>query len=788
MDKRNLIFILFFTLALFGINMFFSPKSQPEKNVSVEVLEKPSTEIKSQVASLSSFPLTEIYKDEEGKDFLILSLNFGPSFLSSSSMADLPKKAYAKKGKRLVEVSLCYTDDSGLIYYSTHPEEQLMTAYLPEVGKVQLQLISLANSSPTVTVAEYQNAKLEFPFTSLNTNAIALYASENGYIPIGYYNAKQNRFQLLTEYKEMGPMLGFKVLQMPISTDTKEQFYVLENGYQQIVFSNIGGSIAEINLPFETKTNQQSIVKEINYDRVIEKDYVKNALFPLNPYFKIDVAGQQQKKEPTKGGYYPLLRRDLINVKGSLLSNIPRRLYATTLITEDAEDPLTLYRVKRFTKELIEFESVESGRRITKTYSLPDEKTNAPYCLNLSVRVEGDARGLWINSGIPEVELISKNFTPALKYRTSKNSKALIEKIPLPKASSTVSSISPFWISNGNGFFGIIIDPLNDVGTGFKASMVPGNLVPTRLSLIDAEYDLYPTSKYPGYETLLPLKKNSSSVDFRIYAGPFQDDILKTVDKIYKETTGTNPDYAAAQTFHGFFSFISEPFARFLFMIMKMFYSFTHSWGISIIFLTIVLRLLMYPLNAWSFKSMARMQLLAPKLSKLQAKYKGEPAKLQMETMKLYRENKANPFSGCLPLIIQMPFLFGMFDLLKSTFELRGDTFIPGWINNLAAPDVIFSWNYPIFFIGNSFHLLPILLGAIMFLQQKISSKSKNPGELTEQQKQQQNMGSIMTIVFTFMFYNFPAGLNIYWISSTLLGILQQWYTNKKTKLAAQKI
>jgi YidC/Oxa1 family membrane protein insertase len=176
------------------------------------------------------------------------------------------------------------------------------------------------------------------------------------------------------------------------------------------------------------------------------------------------------------------------------------------------------------------------------------------------------------------------------------------------------------------------------------------------------------------------------------------------------------------------------------------------------------------------------MQLLAPKIAKLQAKYKTDPKKLQMETMRFYRENKANPFSGCIPLLIQMPFLFGMFDLLKSTFELRGDTFVPGWINDLAAPDVIFSWDYPIFFIGNSFHLLPILLGAIMFLQQKISSRGKVV-EMTEQQQQQQKMGSIMTIVFTFMFYNFPAGLNLYWISSSLLGILQQWYTNKSVKL-----
>ena len=782
MDKRNLIFILLFTLALFGINQFFSSKNKPAQEQTVEVEQKAPAELKTQIASLKSFPLVELYKDASGKDFLMLSINFSHSFLSASDVGTLPKKAFAKKGNRMLAVDLCYQDDSGLTYYTTNIEEPLMTAYLPQVGKTKLELISLVGASPVISIGQYQNSTLTFPIAPMESSALALYATDAGYIPIGFYNAKERRFSLLTQYPELEPLLGFKALTAPSSMDIKEQLFVLENDYQQIVFSNIGGAISEINLPFETKTNQKGVVKEIKYDRIIEKDYIKNASFPLKPYITVDAGGQQQKKQPQKGGYYPLLRRDLISMRGEEISHIPPRLYATALISEDIEDSDVIYRVKRFTAQLIEFESIESGRKVTKTYSLPDPKIDAPYCINLTVKVDGDARGLWLTSGVPEVELISKNFTPALKYREQRNNKVSVEKISLPKAASTVSSLSPFWISNGNGFFGIIIDPLNDVGFGFKASMVPGNLAPSRLSLIDSQYDLYPASKFPGYETLLPLKKSSSSVNFRIFAGPLQDSILKTVDAIYAKETGTNPEYTAAQTFHGFFSFISEPFARFLFMIMKMFHSFTGSWGLSIIFLTVVLRILIYPLNAWSFKSMARMQLLSPKITKLQEKYKSDPKRLQMETMKFYRENKANPFSGCLPLLIQMPFLFGMFDLLKSTFELRGQSFIPGWINDLAAPDVVFSWDYPIFFIGNSLHLLPILLGAIMFLQQKIASKGK-VAEMTEQQKQQQNVGKIMTIAFTFMFYNFPAGLNLYWMSSTLLGILQQWYTNKTVKL-----
>ena len=124
-----------------------------------------------------------------------------------------------------------------------------------------------------------------------------------------------------------------------------------------------------------------------------------------------------------------------------------------------------------------------------------------------------------------------------------------------------------------------------------------------------------------------------------------------------------------------------------------------------------------------------------------------------------------------------------MFDLLKSAFELRGASFIPGWIDNLTAPDVVFSWSYPIFFFGTSLHLLPILLGAVMFVQQKLSSPlPKNEKTLTDQQKQQKLMGNVMVVVFTVMFYHFPSGLNIYWLSSMALGILQQWVMNKKMK------
>jgi YidC/Oxa1 family membrane protein insertase len=181
---------------------------------------------------------------------------------------------------------------------------------------------------------------------------------------------------------------------------------------------------------------------------------------------------------------------------------------------------------------------------------------------------------------------------------------------------------------------------------------------------------------------------------------------------------------------------------------------------------------------------MRAMQEISPMIKAIQEKHKKDPSKAQMEIMGLYRDRKVNPFSGCLPVLIQMPFLIGMFDLLKSTYELRGVTFIPGWINDLSAPDAIYTWKTPLFLIGNQLHILPIILGATMWVQQTLSANlPADPRTWTEQQRQQRAIGNIMTVVMAIMFYQFPSGLNIYWISSMILGIGQQWWsgTQKKT-------
>lgn len=597
-----------------------------------------------------------------------------------------------------------------------------------------------------------------------------------------FFSSKENKNPELPQKQEKTTSQKYESpALLNLSNRDQEKFYVLENDYQQLVFSNVGGALVEINLPFSSKKNDKSVVKEIDFDRTMASDYPDNDHFPAHDSYRYDSTSKSSVGQV--GGYYPLLRRDIQNKKNISISP---QYYALNIVSDYPETANLVYDVKEFSKNKIVFESVQQNRKIVKTYTLDTTDNGAPYCFDLSIKIDGDSRGLWLTSGVPEVEIMSNSSSPQIQYRMFRNKKSEVNKLSLPsKEVVTVSSIYPDWVVNSNGYLGVVIDPITEIGAGFRATSIPGEVVPTRLSVIDPDYNVYPASKYPGYQVLMPLPSLSSVVgnttNFRIFSGPFEEGILKIVDQKYKNPeTGYNPNYLAIRTFYGWFSFISEPFAKLLFIVMKFFYLITNSWGFSIILLTIFLRIVLYPLNAWSMKSMRRMQLISPEIQAIQQRHKKDPKKAQLEIMALYREKNVNPFSGCIPILIQIPFLIAMFDLLKSSFQLRGAVFIPHWIDNLTAPDVVFQWDYPIFFIGNQLHLLPILLGGVMFLQQKLTSPSnKDPSKMTEQQRQQQTMGTIMSVVFAVMFYHFPSGLNIYWLSSMLLGIVQQLITNK---------
>jgi len=793
MDKRSFLFLFCVSAAFFGVHTWFSSSQEKdriayEKKIQEQKNAKEAeraNEVALKTAKLEDLPLTELFADAAGSNRLAQAAECKGHYLTLSWAANLPQTVYVKKEGSFRPLQLAAAaKEVGQPAIYTQSRNAVELPAIPLDAHVELQLVPIGKDPSRVVFCEQKKGAASIPFHFLGDKALAFYASGKTYLPVGIFDPEAKRIKQLREFQYLQGLVeqGQPIALTPASTN--EDFYVLETPYQQLVFSTRGGSLAEINLPLKLSSESKSIVREIDIDRQILEQSPQNARFPLHPYRSATKPGLQT--EGTLGGYYPLLRRSILNADGTEKNTVPPEGYALSIVGDDPDTGRQFYRVTRFEENLIQFQAETGARRITKTFSIPQER-NGPYCLQLDVQVEGDARGLMLSSGIPDVELVGGAYSPLLRYQVAVAGGNDVETIDLPKKGPISGAASPNWISNCNGFLGIILDPLTAKADGYKALQYPGAAIPTRLSLVDAANRLYSAENYPGYATFLPLK-NGSAQTYRIFAGPFDDSLLKELDELYDDPLAHyNPNYASAQSIQGWFSFISQPFSKFLFLLMQMFYAITRSWAAAIILLTVALRAMMYPLNAWSIRSSAKMQEIAPKVKALQEKYKKDPRKAQMEVMNLYRESKVNPFTGCLPVLLQMPFLIGMFYLLKSSFPLRGAPFIPGWIDDLAAPDVLFTWGQPLWFIGNEFHLLPILMGATMYFQQKLTSKiPKDPSKLSDAQKQQKMMGNMMSVLFTVMFYSFPSGLNLYFMFSTLLGILQQWWmTREKTKDAA---
>jgi YidC/Oxa1 family membrane protein insertase len=812
MDKRTLFFVIALSLTLFGVNQFFDNQNlqkkqewlqqQQMKNMQKEKLLQ--EDIHKRTASLQELPVVEMYLDQKSIQPLTYGVYNQQGVLALAWEVSLPKTLFIQSptSETREEYHLAYSESKlgTPALYRLHSTDRFQIAVPSEFGQYDLQILYFTENlshSPKVALGQYVDGHFSLLTKDIPSHdsefkyrGIALLKGSEDFFAVGLYNSEQTTLTPLNETS-----LSYFLAKVPSSTGrnpqkTEEIFYVLETPYQQLVFSNYGGALAEINLPFKSKENELSVVREIQFDRDIVEDYPYNAYFPAHAYYTPSMQANQEwvfHEQGVLGGYYPLLRRNLIEKTPRRTIKIKPQHYALNIISEYPELAELIYTVKQFDTQSIMFEAVQNNRKITKTFSLrKKEDREAPYCLDLDIKIEGEARNFWLTSGVPEVEWISAGPAPTIKYRITRNYKSEVEQIDLPKDTLTSTSTYLDWICNSNGFLGMILDPLKESDPGFRVQHISGLIVPSRLIEIGQDYDRFKSADLPGYMTMLPLKGQGGHTQFRFFAGPFDSAILKQIDAKYTDqATGYNPDYIACQTMHGWFTFISEPFAKFLFVLMNMFHYITNSWALSIILLTVCLRIMLYPLNTWSTKSMVRMQQISPEVTLIQQKYKKDPKKAQLEIMNLYREKGVNPASGCLPLLIQMPFLIGMFDLLKSSFALRGASFIPGWIDDLTAPDVLFSWNYPIFFIGTEFHLLPILLGAVMFFQQRLMSTApKDPQLMTDQQRQQRSIGTMMTGVFAIMFYNFPSGLNIYWLFSMLLGMIQQWFTTKKMQTA----
>lgn len=267
-----------------------------------------------------------------------------------------------------------------------------------------------------------------------------------------------------------------------------------------------------------------------------------------------------------------------------------------------------------------------------------------------------------------------------------------------------------------------------------------------------------------GEFSLLP---GDAKIDhFLFYAGPKEYDTLKAIGFEFDQVMD--------------FGKYLGPFSIAILKSLNWIYGWCLNYGIAIIILTVVIKILTLPLTHKSFKSMKEMQAVQPQLSELRVKYKDNPKKMQSEIMALYKEHRINPLGGCLPLLLQMPILIAFFKTLNNAVELRGAPFML-WIKDLSAPDELFRLPFTIPMLGNGFNVLPLLMLASFYVQQKMSmAANKGMAVTPQQQQQQQMMQTLMPILFGVMFYNMPSGLVLYFTVSTLLGLVQQYYVLKQ--------
>lgn len=314
------------------------------------------------------------------------------------------------------------------------------------------------------------------------------------------------------------------------------------------------------------------------------------------------------------------------------------------------------------------------------------------------------------------------------------------------KAGTPHEEIRTSWVAVKSQYFTMVLSPATNItGVGYASVTVTSGPPP--------EYGVTATADVPA--------DGRGSCSFTYYAGPKDYNRLVALGAHQEELMdfGTPMDF-----YSGFFGMV---LARSL----NFFYRLIPNYGVAIILVTVALKLLFWPVQAKSIQSMKQMQKFQPQLAKLKEKYKDDAARLNQETMKLYKEHHINPFSGCLPMLVQLPVLIAFYRVLVSDIALRGASFL--WIKDLAQPDTVAT------VAGFAINPLPLVMVGAMIWQQKVTPQSGDA--------QQQKMMMFMPLMMLFFFYKAAAGLTLYWTLQQLLSFAQQWWSMRKDKLPAGK-
>jgi len=353
---------------------------------------------------------------------------------------------------------------------------------------------------------------------------------------------------------------------------------------------------------------------------------------------------------------------------------------------------------------------------------------------------------------------------------TALNTKSDFRKFSLfqrnKKKNINVKSNKGYVVSNHPSWLAIL-------GKYFSLILVPDIYDYTALLMREGEGS---DEKHQIYLIRPQIKASVSRDTYKIYIGPKRKNILARFNHPEDNswhTQGLQLDQSVDTRF--LFGWL-EVVLKF---IMQLIYVIIPNYGITIILLTVIVKIALLPLTLKGQKSMARLQKLNPQIKNIREQFKNDSERMNREIAELYRREKINPASGCLPLLIQFPFFLAMFGLLGNDFDLRGAVFIPGWVNDLSLPESVLSFSFSLPFIGwTDLRILPFIFLASQFLTFLF-----NPSMQTTQSRGHELLFRYgFPIFFFFILYNMPSGLLLYWISSNLLTVGQQYMTNTFTR------
>ena len=325
---------------------------------------------------------------------------------------------------------------------------------------------------------------------------------------------------------------------------------------------------------------------------------------------------------------------------------------------------------------------------------------------------------------------------------------------PMALINTKLEEIDPDDLEEKDTYTGTV-EWLGNSGRYFISALIPLSPTEAKLKFI-LDGDRLNSTYIQPMDRIDPGQQ--ATLSFELYMGPKSLKILSSYDNNLKKSIN-----------FGWFDILAKP----CLIGMNLIHDVIPNYGIAIILLTLLIKILFWPLGSKSYKSMSDMKRLQPLMMELREKYKDDKQRMNQEVMGLYKTYKVNPMSGCLPMLVQMPIFFALYRMLYQAIELRHAPFM-GWIVDLSAPDRLFSFDLAIPFMQAPYGIpvLTIIMGASMFLQQKMSPTTGDPT--------QAKMMMLMPIFMTVIFVNFPAGLVLYWLVNNVLSIGQQYYIQKK--------